>query len=164
MSTERGDGAEDGAHVGVVDDVLEDHDAARRGEQVARVGQRGSLERGERPAVHAVSGDRLEFGGIGEVHRDVERRECRLEAGQPLLLHEHRPRRAPGVDGAADDLGRFGDENATFRLGDAAQCDIRQPGVVGDGIGCRVADVFDSHGSSPPSLPACGNIPVKRGV
>ena len=159
IGAERRDRAEDGTDVGMVHDVLEHDDPPGFRQQCGGVAQRRPFEGRECPAVHAIAGDRLELLGVGEMHRDVELGERGLEPRKPLLLHEHGTRPMACADGAADDLGGFGDVEPVRRLVRTAQGHVGEPCVVGHGVGCRVADSFDVHGSPPLKSASARNIP-----
>ena len=62
-----------------------------------------------------------------------------LEAGEPLLLHEHRARTVPAAIARRITFADSAMYRPPLGLGDAAQRDVGEPGVVGDGVGCGVA-------------------------
>ena len=102
VDAERGGAAEDGADVGVVDDVLADHDGAGALEHLVERGQRRARERGQRAAVDVEAGDLLGEGlgdhEAGRVGRLRGRRPARRASAAPSGRSGpgSRPRR-PGV-------------------------------------------------------------------
>jgi hypothetical protein len=111
IQAEGGGAAEDRADVGVIYQVLQYQDAARRRGQVGYGGQLLAVKRGKRAAVHAVAGEAL--GALVGDH--VDRGVTGREGGQvraPGLGDQDRAKRIAGRDGAGDYLGAFGYEQA----------------------------------------------------
>ena len=154
VEAQRGAGAEDRADVGVVDDVLEHQDRPGVLQDRGRRGQRTPLQRGQRTSVHVEAGHLL-----GERLRDHEagRRRRGEHVGQPVQparRHQERPRREPGLDGAAYDLLALGEEQPVLGLEVLAQLDVAQVAVVGQPrVRSRVDQDLLSHtapGGQPP--------------
>ena len=133
--------AEDRPDVGVVDDVLADHDRPGSLEHLVDGGQRGAGEGRQRATVDVEAGDLLGQCLADHVAGRVGPFDDVGQPVQPARSHQEGPDRVAGLGGAAYDLLALGEEQSVLGLEGLAQLDVAQVAVVGEARVLRVVDL-----------------------
>jgi hypothetical protein len=131
----------------VVDDVLEHHDPTSALDHRLDRREHGPVHGRQRAPVQVVAGQGLEQRRVAHEDLAVVVGDERLDVGEPALGHQHRARHVPGPQRPLDHLRRLGDVEAALGLGDAAERDVGEPRVVGEGVVVEVGDAGDAHGA-----------------
>ena len=155
VDAERRGRPEDRPDVGVVDDVLEDQDPSRIGDEGIHGGQHWSLHRGERTPMQVEPGELLDDVVLADEDRDpvgLGRGDEVREVGDPPLGHEVAAGSVPGLQRPPDDLLRLGDVEPSLRLGPPSQRDVGQRDVVGQAVVVGTGD-GDGHAEQPRTTP-----------
>jgi hypothetical protein len=132
----------------VVDEVLQHQDRARAGEHLVDLGQRTTVERGERTAVDVEAGDLLDHRLGHHVAGSGAASEHVVEPLQPPRGHQEGPRAEARLDGATHDLLALGEEQPVLGLEALAQLDVAQVAVVGQAGVVGVGDLDEPGGVS----------------
>ena len=117
----------------MVDDVLEDQDPARPGDEPSDVGQFRPLHRRQRPTVQVEAGEPLDDVMLPHEDRNPLRLRVSHDVGQvrePALRHEEGTRPVTRREGPPDHLLALGDVEAALRLRPSPQGDIGERDVV----------------------------------
>ena len=150
-----GGAAEDGPHVAGVGDVLQHRDPPGVSAQVLHGGEGRAAHGAQHPPGEGIAGELGEDLPVGGVdgHVPAPVLELLREGGELPPLHEEGDGPAAGVQGAGDDLGALGDEDALLRVPAAAQLGVGELDV-GPQLRCMdVCDLKNMGHTAPPDPP-----------
>jgi hypothetical protein len=114
VEPQRGHVAEHRADVGVVDEVLDNHDPACAVEDVESRPRFGTLECGQGASVDVKAGQRLDLCLVQHEARRVRAAEHVRESVEPPRRHQERARPMSCLDGTAHDLLALGEVDAAL--------------------------------------------------
>ena len=150
-----GGAAEDGPHVAGVGDVLQHRDPPGVSAQVLHGGEGRAAHGAQHPPGEGIAGELGEDLPVGGVDGHVPAPVLELlgKGGELPPLHKEGDRPAAGVQGAGDDLGALGDEDALLRVPAAAQLGVGELDV-GPQLRCMdVCDLKNMGHTAPPDPP-----------